>query len=86
MIEFKNILCKQGNKTKMEIMSFIKKGMTYQPTENDPVLVFRNGGFGFNYLNKESRKGFWDNVAKCRGIKVQKKNLSSLKTNESTQG
>lgn len=70
----------------MEINSFIKKGMTYQPTEKDPVLVFRNGGFGFNYLNKDSRDGFWDNVKKCQGIKVQQKDLSSLKKNGITFG
>lgn len=63
----------------MELMSFITKGMTYQPTKKDPVLVFRKGGFGFNYLNESSRNGFWSNVEKCQGIKIEAGDMSSKK-------
>lgn len=30
--------------------------MTYKPSPDDPILVFKNGGFGYNPLNKESEK------------------------------
>lgn len=43
----------------------IRCGMTYTPSKDDPVLVFRRGGFGFNPLNPKMREGFWANVEKC---------------------
>lgn len=30
--------------------------MTYKPSHEDTILVFKNGGFGYNPLNKESEK------------------------------
>lgn len=30
--------------------------MTYKPSPEDTILVFKKGGFGYNPLNKESEK------------------------------
>lgn len=30
--------------------------MTYKPSPEDTILVFKNGGSGYNPLNKESEK------------------------------
>ena len=30
--------------------------MTYKPSPEDTILGFKNGGFGYNPLNKESEK------------------------------
>ena len=45
-------------------VDYIKRGMTYTPSSDDPVLVYRNGSFGFNYFNPDAREGFWENVKK----------------------
>lgn len=30
--------------------------MNYKPSPEDTILVYKNGGFGYNPLNKESEK------------------------------
>ena len=40
-------------------------GMTYEPKPEDPVLVYEDGGFGFNPLNKKAVDGFFENVRKA---------------------
>ncbi len=43
-------------------------GMTYEPKPEDPVLVYEDGGFGFNPLNKKAVEGFFSNVKKAEAL------------------
>ena len=36
--------------------------VTYDTKANDPVVVYKNGGFGFNCKNQESSLGFVQNM------------------------
>lgn len=47
--------------------------MTYKPSENDTVLVFKNGGFGFNPLNSNSEKELRAKIIKCTRLKFNRK-------------
>lgn len=39
---------------------------TYKFNEKSPVISFKNGGFGFNYKNKNASKNLLRNFIKCK--------------------
>ena len=41
-------------------LSFNAYKKTIDPSS--PVIVYKNGGFGFNYKNKQSRENFFKNL------------------------
>lgn len=53
--------------------------MTYKPRETDSVLVFKNGGFGFNPLNLNSEKELRAKIIKCTQIKLDRKTNNAEK-------
>lgn len=53
--------------------------MTYKPSETDSVLVFKNGGFGFNPLNSNSEKELREKIIKCTQLKINRKTNNAEK-------
>lgn len=45
--------------------------VTYETNAKDPVVVYKNGGFGFNCKNQESSVGFVKNMLEF-GSQIEK--------------
>ena len=56
--------------------------MTYKPSETDSVLVFKNGGFGFNPLNSNSEKELREKIIKCTQLKINRKTNNAEKNKQ----
>lgn len=43
-------------------MFALQNSATYKVYPNDPVVVYKNGGFGFNFKNKEAVRNLISNM------------------------
>lgn len=48
--------------------------MTYKPSKDDSVLVFKNGGFGFNPLNSKAEKQIREKIKRISGLELTNRN------------
>lgn len=61
-------MCKQQNRA------------IYEVCPDDPVVVFKNGGFGLNIGNSKVSKNILKNLRKIAKLQVASKNALSNKT------
>lgn len=57
-------------------MSKIQNDATYEVCPDDPVIVFKNGGFGLNIGNPKVSRNILDNLRKMAKIPVDQKSAT----------
>ena len=58
----------------------MQNSATYEVCPDDPVVVFKNGGFGLNIGNPKVSKNILENLRKIAKLQVVSKNAPSNKT------